>query len=46
MGRLALEGQKSGSEIEKSLDEFLAIFEPFDGSAANALRKALEPLTK
>ncbi|WP_297300070.1 hypothetical protein [uncultured Methylovirgula sp.] len=34
------------AKLKKSLDEFLAIFEPFDGSAANALRKALEPLTK
>ncbi len=34
------------AKLKKSLDEFLAIFEPFDGSATDALRKAIEPLTK
>jgi hypothetical protein len=34
------------AKLKRSLDEFLAIFEPFDGPAANALRKAIEPLTK
>ncbi len=34
------------AKLKKSLDEFLAIFEPFGGPAAVALREAIEPLTK
>jgi len=34
------------AKLKKSLDEFLAIFEPFDGPDVAALRKAFEPLTK
>jgi len=34
------------AKLKKSLDEFLAIFELFDGPAVLALRKAIEPLTK
>lgn len=34
------------AKLKKSLDEFLAIFEPFDGPDVVALRKAFEPLTK
>jgi len=34
------------AKLKRSLDEFLAIFEPFDGPAANALRNAIEPLMK
>ena len=34
------------AKLRKSLDEFLAIFESFDGPDVDALRKAIEPLTK
>lgn len=34
------------AKLKKSLDEFLAVFETFDGSDADALREAIEPLTK
>jgi hypothetical protein len=34
------------AKLKKALNDFLAIFEPFDGPAVSALRKAIEPLTK
>jgi len=34
------------AKLKKSLDNFLAIFEPFVGPTVIALRKAIEPLTK
>jgi hypothetical protein len=34
------------AKLKKSLDEFLAIFESFDGPDVDALRKAIERLTK
>jgi hypothetical protein len=35
------------AKLKRSLDEFLVIFEPFDDDpAADAIRKAIEPLTR
>lgn len=34
------------AKLKKSLEEFLTVFENFDGAAAIELRGAIEPLTK
>ncbi len=34
------------AKVKKSLDDFLAVFENFDGVEIAALRNAIEPLTK